>query len=262
MTFHRICARLLSAIAVAILLAAPQARAQGNAQFAAKYWPQISRWANYLREKGLDPENQLSTDDFAGHLAHNANLSVKAITALESYAALARMLGKTREASQYHADARTMASKWLTMARDGDHTRLAFDRPGTWSQKYNLVWDKVLGLGIFPNALFESEVAFYLKNQKPYGVPLDSRKTYTKLDWIVWSATLSESKSDFGALVDPVHRFMTESPTRVPLSDWYETTDGKQVGFQARSVVGGVYMKMLADPAVWKKWATRASAPN
>ncbi len=32
MTFHRICARLLSAIAVAILLAAPQARAQGDAQ--------------------------------------------------------------------------------------------------------------------------------------------------------------------------------------------------------------------------------------
>lgn len=230
-------------------------KAEGNADFAAQYWPLLSRWADYLRQKGLDPENQLSTDDFAGHLAHNANLSLKAILALDSYGKMAQMLGKKDEGASYHQTAQQMASQWMHMAADGDHTRLAFDRPGTWSQKYNLVWDRILGFNLFPASLAQSEVSFYLKHQNAFGLPLDYRKTYTKLDWTVWTATLADNQNDFIALTDPLYKYMTESPSRVPLSDWFETTTGAQVGFQARSVVGGVYIKMLSDPALWQKWS-------
>jgi hypothetical protein len=152
-----------------------------------------------------------------------------------------------------------MADRWARMADDGDHYRLAFDKPGTWSQKYNLVWDRLLGLNLFPAQVARRELAFYLRKQNAYGLPLDNREAYTKLDWIVWTATLAESDEDFKTLVAPVYRFVNESPSRVPLTDWYGTVSGKQVGFQARSVVGGVYVKMLADPAVWKKWSARAA---
>ncbi len=241
-----------------LLMIAALAKVEGNARFADTYWPLLVKWAAYLRAKGLDPENQLSTDDFAGHLAHNTNLSLKAVLALGAYAALCDMTGRETEGLAYRQTAQEMAARWTQMAGDGDHYRLAFDKPGTWSLKYNLVWDRLLGLNLFPPQVARREISFYNSKLKRYGMPLDNRETYTKLDWEVWAATLAEADADFRALVAPLYRFVNETPERVPLTDWYGTLDAKQRGFQARSVVGGVYVKLLADPALWRKWSGRA----
>jgi hypothetical protein len=244
-----------------ILLAAAIAKADGNADYAAHYWPLFSKWAKYLEDKGLDPERQIVTDDFTGPLAHNANLSVKAISALGAYATLCEMLDKKAEAASYRNVAQQYAQKWQRMAADGDHYRLAFDQPGTWSQKYNLIWDKLLGLNLFPAEVARMEIAFYKTKQNAYGLPLDSRAQYTKLDWLLWTATLSDNPSDFASLFSPAYKFANETPDRVPLTDFYDTDTGKHRYFQARSVVGGVYIKMLTDAATWKKWSQRAVTP-
>ncbi|MDR5730145.1 MAG: DUF4965 domain-containing protein [Terriglobia bacterium] len=239
-----------------ILLVAATEHAEGNVDFARRYWPLLTKWAEYLMANGLDPKNQLSTDDFAGHLAHNANLSIKAIEALDAYAQLAGELNRPDVAKHYQAAAASMAIQWVKMADDGDHYRLAFDKPGTWSQKYNLVWDSILGLHLFPDKVSKQEIAFYEQHLNPYGLPLDNRATYTKLDWEMWTATLATNPKDFQTFVHPIYKFLNETPDRVPMTDWYDTITGKQVGFQARSVVGGVYIKMLADSDLWHKWAT------
>ena len=244
-----------------LILMAALAKVEGNAEFAKPYWKQLTRWTDYLAEKGLDPENQLSTDDFAGHLAHNTNLSIKAIIGLAAYGRLAESLGDHAAASKYDLLAKELAAKWTKMADDGDHYRLAFDKAGTWSQKYNLVWDKLLGYHLFPPEIAQKELAFYKKMEKPFGVPLDNRAEYTKLDWLIWTATLADSQSGFAAIAEPAYRFANETSDRVPLSDWYMTGNGKHRGFQARSVVGGVFIKMLADPATWNKWSHKDANP-
>ena len=238
-----------------LILVAAIAKMEGNADFAGRYWPMLTKWAEYLRDKGFDPENQLSTDDFAGHLAHNVNLSVKAIIALGAFAQLSSMRGDKTLAEKYRTLAEQFARRWAREADSGDHFRLAFDQPNTWSQKYNLVWDRVLGLNLFPAAIARKEMAYYRRIQERYGLALDNRRLYTKLDWITWTATLTGSRADFEALVDPVFDFLNATPHRVPMTDWYWTHDATKTGFQARSVVGGVFLKLLYDDGVWKKWA-------
>ncbi len=242
-----------------ILLVAAIAQAEGNLDFAQRYWPLLTKWASYLLEKGFDPENQLSTDDFSGHLAHNANLSIKAIEALAAYAELAGKLQHPELARQYHSAAADMASRWVKLAADGDHYRLALDQPGTWSQKYNLVWDSILGLHLFPNEVRTQEIAFYKRHLNPYGLPLDNRATYTKLDWEIWTATLAANQEDFQAFAHPVYEFLNDTQDRVPMTDWYDTISARQIHFQARSVVGGVYVKLLTDPVLWRKWAAHGT---
>ena len=89
------------------------AKAEGNAGFASRWWSEVTKWAEYLAQFGYDPGNQLCTDDFAGHLAHNANLSVKSIVALAAFAEMAKMRGEADAAAKYRSLAEGMVPKWI-----------------------------------------------------------------------------------------------------------------------------------------------------
>ena len=221
-----------------------------DASFAQKHWSTLTKWALYALQNGQDPENQLCTDDFAGKLAHNVNLSAKSILGVAAYAKMARSLGKVDEAKAFNEFALNMANNWKERAFENDHFRLTFDGPGTWSQKYNLVWDKVLGLNVFEDEVVPMELAFYKKHINTYGLPLDSRRQYSKTDWQLWTGAMAGSVDEFREFLLPVYKYYNETPDRVPLGDWVNTDTPSFNAMQARSVVGGFFMKLYIDHPV------------
>ena len=142
-----------------------------------------------------------------------------------------------------------MAAAWIVNARDDENVyRLAFDRPGTWSMKYNAVWAKIFGTGVFPEHAFSAEIASHLaKHMNPYGLPLDNRAAYTKSDWLLWTATMADTEEQFDAFVASLWKAYNESGSRVPLTDWYFTDTALQRGFQNRTVQGGLFIRLLLD---------------
>lgn len=220
---------------------------EGNADYALPHWHTISTWVEYLVEHGFDPQNQLCTDDFAGHSARNTNLSIKAIMAIRAYAEMAHVAGKQDIYDEYLAIAEKMAADWKQMASLGDHYRRTFNQGDTWSQKYNLVWDRLLGYNLFDSDIAEDEVRFYLRSMNEYGLPLDERRNYTKSDWIVWSATMARDKADFERFITPMYNFYDQTTDRVPMGDWYNTDAKSHIMFRARSVVGGYFIKLLEE---------------
>ena len=225
-----------------LLCVAALCKKRGNTEYAEKHFDILTQWAEYLVKYGYNPENQLCTDDFAGHLAHNCNLSVKAIMGMAAWGMLLKMMGKE---DKYTDIAKKYAEQWKKDAFDKDHYKLAFDREDTWSIKYNLVWDKLFSLDIFDDDIFETEVSYYKSKVNEYGLPLDCRSLYTKSDWQMWSTILTDDKEYTDMIVSAMLNMLSETVDRVPFTDWYYTHDARQVGFQNRTVQGGLFINML-----------------
>ena len=208
--------------------------------------PLYEKWVKYLLEYGSDPGEQLCTDDFAGHLAHNVNLAIKAIMGVEGYSVLMEAAGRKKEAAEYHEKAAAMAKDVYERAFDTDHTKLTFDgERESWSLKYNAVWDLIFGSGLWSSEFYRAEIEQYRKMCNAYGVPLDSRESYTKSDWMMWAAAMDADQKAVEEFAARILKFLKESPDRVPFSDWYMTGDGRQRGFQNRTVQGGIFMPLL-----------------
>ena len=231
----------------AILTVAAAVRADGDRSIAEENKDLLAQWADYLVEYGYNPANQLCTDDFAGHLAHNCNLSLKAIVALGAYAQLF-------DAPKYAEIAKEMADRWVKEAKkqNAKGWRLTFDHDDSWSMKYNIIWDRLLGLNLFDESVSREEIEVYTEKMNRYGVPLDSRSDYTKLDWMAWTTVMTDNPAYTKAVYVAIANMINESLDRVPITDWYYTSDGRQAEFQARSVLGGFYINLLADKFLGK----------
>ena len=233
-----------------IILAAMLQKLTGNTDYTTRYWNLLTAWADYLVENGKDPTNQLCTDDFMGPSERNINLALKSVLGVYSYIELCKMLGYDDLVETYTGKAEVMADYWKSNAMTRTtpkHSRLAFGASNSsWSAKYNMVWDMMWGWDVFADAR-EQDMDFYQSKMLTYGLPLDSRGEYNKNDWHFWVGAMSRTDEEFQTYVDPMYRYVNETPTRVPLSDYHDANTGERRGYMARPVVAGYWMKVLVD---------------
>lgn len=227
-----------------ILCTAAVCKAKNDFSYAEEHFGILEKWADYLVNIGWNPENQLCTDDFAGHLAHNCNLSVKGILAIAAFGYICNMLDM--DGSRYMSKAQDFAKIWEKEAFDGKCYRLAFDKEDSWSLKYNLVWDRYFGFGLFDEKVAKIEIEYYKSKIKKYGIPLDSREDWTKSDWQMWTTCLTEDKEYMNIVVDAMWQFINDSEDRIPFTDYYRTDYPDAEGwFRNRTVQGGLYLPLL-----------------
>ncbi|MGL4241899.1 MAG: glutaminase domain-containing protein, partial [Beijerinckiaceae bacterium] len=229
-----------------LVLMGAYVRAGGELDYARRHWAMLCKWADYLIDIGVDSGDQLCTDDFSGVLGHNVNLAGKATMGLACMADLAKRLGMAAAATRYRKAAKDFASELVDKGQNEKGLRLAFDQPGTWSLKYNFVWDRLMGFNLFPREVLSREISLYRSRVQPCGIPLDNRSMLTKPEWMLWAAWLTGDRAFFRDTVERVLRYANTTPNRVPLSDLYLTDGGRKLGFQARSVLGGLLIGLVA----------------
>ncbi|WP_160145620.1 glutaminase domain-containing protein [Dictyobacter aurantiacus] len=236
-----------------------RAEADAAATFSQKHYKVLKQWADYLntpnkdpsRPNALDPLYQYQTDDFTGSIAHSSNLALKGIIAIGAMSKIAKAAGNLADQQFYTDTANSLIKQWQQFSQDPiqAHLNIAyseFDTPpdtgiGSYSLKYNAFPDTLLDLHLIPSAVAAEEATWYQKMEQAYGIPLDSRHTYTKADWQMWTAAATDVVDLRHFLIDALYHFYQTSPSRVPATDWYDTVTGRQIGFQARPVVGGFF---------------------
>ncbi len=239
-----------------IILADAICRADGNTDFVKDFIDLLEGWNDYLIKYGQDPEYQLCTDDFAGRLAHNCNLTLKAIMGMAGFADILSRVGRADDAAALMEKAKEYAVSFCERSKNTEAAgyRLAFDKDGTFSLKYNSVWDKLWGTNLFPKEFYKGELKRYYEEALPYGVPLDSRKTYTKSDWLIWAACLSDDKKDFEHFSSLLWNAFNTMHTRVQMGDWYYADIANyvdypvgdvRIGFRNRTVQGGLFIRLM-----------------
>lgn len=231
-----------------MILTAAICKKENNYDFAKEHLSTLKNFSKYLEEYGADPQNQLCTDDFGGHLAHNVNLAIKAVMGLCGYGDILLNLGETEEAERINAVAKEYAEIIKKNSKNSDSLgySLAFDKDGTFSLKYNAIWDKLWGTQLFGDEFFAEELTRYKSEALSFGIPLDSRENYTKSDWEMWVACFG-NKEDFCFITELLYKAYHTMEARVALCDWYRADTSRMMAFKHRTVQGGLFMRFLFD---------------
>lgn len=237
-----------------IIMVLAYVQRSGNTDYVKQHYNILKQWAEYLVEDSLYPAEQLSTDDFAGHLVNQTNLALKGIIGIEAMSQLSSLINQTADAQNYTTIAHDYITKWqalgINTAANPPHAILNYGNTTTWGLLYNLYNDRLLNTNLVPQDVYDMQSAFYPTVKENYGVPLDTRNRYlTKSDWELFCASIASVETR-DLFISDLAKWVNETPTSKPFTDLYQTSDGSfppGLEFKARPVVGGLFALLVLE---------------
>ncbi|KAK3070547.1 hypothetical protein LTR53_010284 [Teratosphaeriaceae sp. CCFEE 6253] len=236
-----------------IIMTLAYAQRTSDNAYLAQHYDILKQWNEYLIQEALIPANQISTDDFAGALANQTNLALKGIIGIEAFAQIANRTGHAADGANYTKIAHDYITQWQTLGLTNTstpHAELSYGNASSYVLLYNLFADAELGLDLVPQSVYDMQSAFYPTVFDTYGVPLDTRHTYTKSDWELWCAavTSTSTKQQFSSTIA---KWTGVTTTNYAWTDLYDTITGDypNIFFIARPVVGGLYSLLALNSA-------------
>ncbi|KAJ7781099.1 hypothetical protein B0H16DRAFT_1710344 [Mycena metata] len=165
-----------------VIMALSYAQKSGDISQLQRYSGLLNQWTGFLINDSLIPANQISTDDFAGALANQTNLAIKGIVGIGAMAEIESLLGNAAQSANYSSIAKSYVTQWrnFSASTTGAHLTLSYGNSSSWGLSYNLFGDKLLKLNLFPASVYAEQTAWYQTHANAFGVPLDTRHTYTK----------------------------------------------------------------------------------
>ena len=213
-----------------LIMTLAYAQRTNDITYLSTHYDKLKQWTGYLVDEALIPADQISTDDFAGSLANQTDLALKGMIGIRAMAEVANLTGNSDDAANFSSIAQDYITQWQTLgiAQDADpkHTTLAYGMNDTHGLLYNLFGDRELGLNYVPQAVYDMQSAFYLTIENQYGVPLDTRHTYTKADWQSYCAAIA-GKDTQDMFYQKLATWIGATSTNGPLSDLYDTITGE-----------------------------------
>ena len=236
-----------------LIMALAYAQRKQDTAYLTQHYKILQQWTQYLIQEALYPANQISTDDFAGSLANQTDLALKGMIGIEAMAVIANLTGNAADGANYTNIAHSYISQWqnLGVAHDATppHTTLNYGANDTHGLLYNLYSDRELALNLVPQSIYDMQSAFYPTISNKYGVPLDTRHTYTKDDWQMFAAAVA-GKTTQTMMINSLATWINQTPLNRPFPDLFDTITGDNNGipqFVARPAQGGTYA-LLALP--------------
>ncbi|KAF4120020.1 protein of unknown function (DUF1793) [Geosmithia morbida] len=230
-----------------VIMMLSYAQKMGDTAYLRQHQRILEKWGQHLVDNSRVPVNQMTTDDFAGSAANQTNLALKGIIALRAMGEVENLLAARNQQQTYTTVAGEYLDFWIANAMNANastpRAMLQYNVPNSYNLLYNLYADRALRLRFVPESVYDAQSKFYPTVLGEYGIVLDTRNDWTKLDWEMFSAAVA-SRETCAMVVETIARWIGQSPTDRALTDLYDVRTGDFPSarlFTARPVVGGAF---------------------